>query len=74
MLSKGQFKPVGEANPTIGSVGVLEQVEEDRVEVLVVDEGHKEEIRGVIQELKHVRYSCQLEYERLPNHFVDSSL
>ncbi len=29
----GQFRPVGEANPTIGSVGQLEFVEENRVEL-----------------------------------------
>lgn len=29
----GQFRPIGSANPTIGTVGELEFVEEDRVEV-----------------------------------------
>lgn len=30
---QGQFRPVGSANPTIGTVGELEHVLEDRVEV-----------------------------------------
>jgi len=51
----GQFKPLGSANPGIGSVGELEHVEEHRVEVLVKDQGQKEEIRGAIRELKKVR-------------------
>ncbi|KAK6992251.1 putative GTP cyclohydrolase 1 type 2 [Favolaschia claudopus] len=29
----GQFAPTADANPTIGQLGKLEQVEEDRVEV-----------------------------------------
>lgn len=29
----GQFRPVDSANPTIGSVGALEQVPENRVEI-----------------------------------------
>lgn len=51
----GQFKPTGAANPAIGEVGKLESVEEDRVEVLVVDEGEEKEIRGAVEELKKVR-------------------
>ncbi|NYF97299.1 hypothetical protein [Janibacter cremeus] len=30
---QGQFRPVGSANPTIGTVGELEHVREDRAEV-----------------------------------------
>ena len=30
---RGQFRPVGAASPTIGTVGKLEYVDEDRVEV-----------------------------------------
>ena len=50
----GQFKPINDANPTIGDVGKLEQVEEHRVEVLVNDEGEQVEIRGAVEELKKV--------------------
>lgn len=50
----GQFKPGSDANPVIGTRGVLELVEEDRVEFVVHDEGQNEEIRGAIQELKSV--------------------
>lgn len=49
--------PTGAANPAIGEVGKLENVEEDRVEVLVVDEGGEKEIRGAVEELKTVRPS-----------------
>ena len=34
----GQFRPVDAANPNIGSVGQLEEVEETRVETLCVGE------------------------------------
>ncbi|OJJ50578.1 hypothetical protein ASPZODRAFT_148069 [Penicilliopsis zonata CBS 506.65] len=36
---RGQFLPTGEANPAIGAVGVLEHVEEMKVEVLCVGRG-----------------------------------
>ncbi|KAJ7890512.1 hypothetical protein B0H14DRAFT_2689607, partial [Mycena olivaceomarginata] len=45
----GQFAPTVGANPAIGTVGVLEQVEEDRVEVLVL-----ERVREVVAALKVV--------------------
>ena len=32
---RGQFRPVGTATPAIGSVGELEHVDEDRVEVVL---------------------------------------
>ncbi|KAG7091320.1 hypothetical protein E1B28_010364 [Marasmius oreades] len=48
----GQFKPMAEANPTIGSTGALEFVEEDRVELVINDKGNKEELRKAVQELK----------------------
>lgn len=54
LCNPGQFKPIKDANPTIGAVGTLEQVEEHRVEVLVQDEGKHEEIRGAVEELKKV--------------------
>lgn len=47
-LGTGQFRPTGEANPHIGSVGSLEKVEEFKVELLC-DEAH---IHGAIAALK----------------------
>jgi hypothetical protein len=41
------------ANPAIGTVGALEQVEEDRVEVLVL-----ERVREVVAALKDVSILC----------------
>ncbi len=32
---RGQFRPVRSANPTVGGVGALEHVDEDRVEVVL---------------------------------------
>jgi hypothetical protein len=32
---RGQFRPARSANPTVGAVGELEHVEEDRVEVVL---------------------------------------
>ena len=32
---RGQFRPVRSANPTVGGVGELEHVDEDRVEVVL---------------------------------------
>lgn len=32
---RGQFRPVGGANPAIGTVGELEHVDEDRIEVMI---------------------------------------
>src|ERR1700722_19732904 len=37
-MGKGQFRPGDTANPHIGSVGVLEEVEEARVETLCLGE------------------------------------
>lgn len=40
----GQFKPLANANPTIGSVDNLERVEELRVEILCLEENIREAI------------------------------
>lgn len=51
----GQFKPVGDAKPTIGSVNALEHVEEDRVEITLIDrQGAGETVRDAVNELKSV--------------------
>lgn len=47
----GQFKATAAANPTLGTKGVLETVEEDRVEVLISD---KCDVGEAIEELKKV--------------------
>jgi hypothetical protein len=52
----GQFKAGQGANPAIGLVGVVEYVEEDRVEVVVNDNGQKAELKDVVKELKKVTY------------------
>lgn len=45
----GQFRPVGDANPHTGSVGVLERIEEVRVEVRCDGE---ETVRKAVEALK----------------------
>ena len=47
--------PKESANPTIGKVGQLEFVDEDRVELVVNDKGKHKEIEQAIKELKNVR-------------------
>jgi hypothetical protein len=37
-MGTGQFRPGGTANPNIGNVGVLEEVQEARVETLCIGE------------------------------------
>jgi hypothetical protein len=44
----GRFKPVGGANPAIGKVGQLEEVEEEVIEAIC----HKDKIEKVIAEIK----------------------
>jgi hypothetical protein len=50
----GQFKPLAAANPAIGERSKLEFVQEDRVELVVNDNGEKVELRKAIEELKKV--------------------
>jgi len=59
----GQFLPGKDANPTIGKPGEVEYVEEDRVEVLVKDEGRNEQIKEVISELKKVHPYEEVAYD-----------
>ena len=37
-LGTGQFKPIREANPFIGDIGKIEQVEEYRIEMICINE------------------------------------
>jgi hypothetical protein len=55
-MCTGQFKPGPGATPTIGSIGAVEYVEEDRVELVVNDKGQKVELKEAINELKTVTY------------------
>jgi hypothetical protein len=50
----GQFKPGPGTQPAIGTLGELEYVEEDRVEVVVNDKGGRDEVKNAIRELKAV--------------------
>jgi len=43
----GRFKPTKEATPAIGSKGNLEEVEEERIEVVVPSERLKEVLKAV---------------------------
>ncbi|KAF7349615.1 putative GTP cyclohydrolase 1 type 2 [Mycena sanguinolenta] len=54
----GQFCATAGANPTIGTPGTLERVEEDRVEVLVL-----ERIREVVATLKDVHPYEEVAYD-----------
>ncbi|MFZ2190414.1 MAG: hypothetical protein WA057_02470 [Candidatus Magasanikiibacteriota bacterium] len=47
---KGKFRPTEGANPTIGSISVLETVEEECIECIC----HKDILESVIAELKRV--------------------
>lgn len=49
-LGTGQFKPVGDANPAIGSVGQIEQVEEHRVEIMCVGKECTEKAVAALKE------------------------
>ncbi|MEG1628775.1 NGG1p interacting factor NIF3, partial [Pseudomonas sp.] len=49
VLGQGQFRPLDGSQPFIGHTGVVEQVEEWRVELVVADEL----IQSVIAALKH---------------------
>ncbi|KIK61081.1 hypothetical protein GYMLUDRAFT_225277 [Collybiopsis luxurians FD-317 M1] len=60
----GQFKPNSDAQPTIGTPGgQLESIEEDRVELLVIDQGKKEQLRNAVQELKKVHPYEEVAYD-----------
>ncbi|KAF8624493.1 hypothetical protein AX17_007121 [Amanita inopinata Kibby_2008] len=59
----GQFKPISGAKPSIGKIGQLEFVEEDKVEVLVNDKGEKEELGRAIEELKKIHPYEEVAYE-----------
>lgn len=43
----GRFKPVAGANPTIGEVGKLESVEEERIETVCAEEKLKDVLKAI---------------------------
>jgi hypothetical protein len=49
LIGKGQFRPGDQANPHIGKVGELEEVEEARVESLCIGE---DVVRAAVKALK----------------------
>ncbi|TFK66049.1 hypothetical protein BDN72DRAFT_772541 [Pluteus cervinus] len=59
----GQFLASDGAKPAIGAVGELERVDEDKVEVVVRDEGESREITEAITALKEVRPYEEVAYE-----------
>ncbi|KAF8171872.1 GTP cyclohydrolase 1 type 2/Nif3 [Pholiota molesta] len=59
----GQFMPKQSANPTIGKIGQLEFVEEDRVELVINDKGKHEELKCAITELKNVHPYEEVAYD-----------
>jgi len=61
-LGTGQFRPTDKANPFIGSDGVLEKVEELRVEMVCVDEC----IRQAVDALKQAHPYEEPAYEVWP--------
>ncbi|MDD5026234.1 MAG: hypothetical protein PHH13_02535 [Candidatus Peribacteraceae bacterium] len=42
----GRFRPLKGAHPAIGSIGKIEEVEEERIEALVTEDKLKETLRG----------------------------
>ncbi|KAJ4471592.1 hypothetical protein J3R30DRAFT_3450389 [Lentinula aciculospora] len=59
----GQYKPTEEAQPAIGTPGHLVFIEEDRVELLVIDQGEKVQLRNAVQELKKVHPYEEVAYD-----------
>lgn len=49
MRGTGRFRPLAGADPHIGSVGTVEEVEEERIEVVVSDDVN---VKKLLQELR----------------------
>ena len=58
-LGKGQFKPIKNANPTIGSIDVLEVLQEYKVEIICPDAL----IHNAVRTLKEVHPYEEVAYE-----------
>ncbi|EJD49052.1 hypothetical protein AURDEDRAFT_60348, partial [Auricularia subglabra TFB-10046 SS5] len=58
---QGQFRPPAGANPTIGTPGQAEFVDEDRVEVMV--SGERDTVKTVIEELKKAHPYEEVAYD-----------
>ncbi|KIM40389.1 hypothetical protein M413DRAFT_28865 [Hebeloma cylindrosporum] len=59
----GQFMPMRGADPTLGDVGHLEFVDEDRIELVVIDKGGHEQVKATIKELKNVHPYEEVAYD-----------
>jgi hypothetical protein len=70
----GQFKPGPGTNPAIGRVGQVEYVKEDRVELVVNDDGQKAELKSVINELKTVNIDVIFVSNLTPSSYTDTPL
>jgi len=58
----GRFKPEDGADPHIGSVGKLEEVEEERIETLI----DKDEVQKVLDAVKKVHPYDELAFDLIP--------
>ena len=59
ILGRGQFKPIGSANPYIGKTGTLEYVEEYKVEMICRDDL----IKKAVEVLKEAHPYEEVAYE-----------
>ncbi|KAG2074817.1 hypothetical protein BDR04DRAFT_1133654 [Suillus decipiens] len=59
----GQFKPGPGAQPLTGEPGKLEHVDEDRVEIMVNDQGDKVQLKDAINHLKAVHPYEEVAYD-----------
>ncbi|KAG1861848.1 GTP cyclohydrolase 1 type 2/Nif3 [Suillus fuscotomentosus] len=59
----GQFKPGPGARPLTGEPGKLEYVDEDRVEIVVNDQGDKVQLKHAISHLKAVHPYEEVAYD-----------
>lgn len=80
-MQSGQFRAVPGAQPAVGSVGELERVEEDKVEITLIDrKGTGEAVKEVLNELKTVSCFASVDFiferctltKRLPMMFIGS--
>lgn len=63
----GRFKPENGANPTIGQIGKLEEVAEEKIEVAC----YKEQIRKIIEAIKQVHPYEEVAIDIYPMLIID---
>ena len=85
-MRSGQFRAVPGAQPAVGSVGELEHVEEDKVEITLINrKGTGEAVKEALNELKTVSCFASVDFmihqvaferctltKRLPMMFIGS--